>query len=51
LSGIEVVDSSVENIGNYVKKMDEGNEIWWYLIIVALIFLLTESLLTGLWKM
>ncbi len=50
-TGIEVVDSSIENIGNYVKKMDDGNEIWWYLIIVALIFLLTESLLTGLWKM
>lgn len=50
-TGIEVVNSDVENIGNYVKKLDEGNEIWWYLIIVALIFLFTESLLTGLWKM
>jgi hypothetical protein len=50
-TGIEVINSDVENIGTYVKKLDEGNEIWWYLIIVALIFLFTESLLTGLWKM
>lgn len=50
-NNIEVIDPEVENIGNYVKKLDEGNQLWWYLIVFALICLLTESLLTGLWKM
>ncbi len=48
---IEVIDSKIENVGHYVKTLDQGNQIWWYLIIAALLFLFTESLLTGIWKM
>lgn len=50
-NNIEVIDTKIENIGNYVKKLDQGNQIWWYLIIAALLLLFTESLLTGIWKM
>ncbi|MEN9334805.1 MAG: hypothetical protein RLY35_1985 [Bacteroidota bacterium] len=50
-TNIEVIDGAVENVGNYVKKLDQGNEWWWYFIILSLCCLLTESLLTGIWKM
>ena len=48
---VGVIDNKVENIGNYVKKLDQGNQLWWYIIIAALALLFTESLLTGIWKM
>jgi hypothetical protein len=48
---VDVIDNKVENIGNYVKKLDQGNQLWWYIIIAVLALLFTESLLTGIWKM
>ncbi|MEN9394883.1 MAG: hypothetical protein RL362_1104 [Bacteroidota bacterium] len=51
LCDIEIIDDGIENIGNLVTKMDEGKHLWWFLIIIALTCLLTESILIGIWKM
>ena len=48
---IAIIDDGMDNIGNLVTKMDEGQHLWWFLVIFALISLLTESILIGIWKM
>lgn len=48
---IEIIQDGIENIGNLVTKMDEGRHLWWSLVVIALICLLTESILIGIWKM
>ncbi len=51
LCDIEIIEEGIENIGNLVTKMDEGKHLWWFLVILALTCLLTESILIGIWKM
>ena len=48
---LSIIDENTENIGNLVTKMDEGQHLWWYLIVVAIALIISESILIGIWKM
>lgn len=50
LSGVYVVDTSKESIGQTITKMNSGIVLWKYCIIFALIFLLAEVLLLRFMK-
>lgn len=49
--GLSIIDENTENIGNLVTKMDEGQHLWWYLIVLAIALIISESILIGIWKM
>ncbi len=40
---IELVNGSVENFSEELMDKNEGNKLWYYFVILALIFLVTES--------
>jgi hypothetical protein len=48
---IAIIDSSIEQVGAEAISLDNGQQFWWYLVILAILFLFTETLLIALWKM
>jgi hypothetical protein len=48
---IDLIDSNIEQVGAEALSLDNGQQFWWYLVILALVFLFTETLLIALWKM
>jgi hypothetical protein len=45
LIGFQVLDSGVSDIGLSLDRLDQGVKLWKWAVLLALLFLLTETLL------